>query len=113
MGEASPYNSVVHPGGFSLSFKPLIALQNRPVESLTLRLKGYGATGPAGVSAELWDFDANAWEELPAVQWGETSVPSHENYVGPGGEIRLRLDNKNTIGPVQVERADFLLGIEG
>jgi hypothetical protein len=111
--EASPYDAVVNPGGFSVSFKPLIPLQNRPVESLTLRLKGYGATGPAGVSAELWNFDAGAWEALPAPQWGETSVPSPKIYVGPGGEIRLRLDNKNSISPVQVESADFILGIEG
>ena len=40
--------------------------------------------------------------------------PSHspQFYVGPG-EIRLRLDNKHSIGPVQIESADFILGIEG
>ena len=30
--EASPYGAVVNPGGFSLGFKPLISLQNRPVD---------------------------------------------------------------------------------
>jgi hypothetical protein len=112
-GGASPYDAVVNPGGFSLSFKPLIPLQNQPVESLTLRMKGYGATGQAGVSAELWNFTSGEWDELPALQWGETPISSPQIYVGPAGEIRLRLDNKNSISPVQVESADFILGVEG
>ena len=47
-----------------------------------------------------------------ALQWGETSISSPQFYVGPR-EIRLRLDNKHSIGPVQIESADFILGIEG
>jgi hypothetical protein len=112
MGEAAPYDTMVSPGGFGLRFEPVIAFPDRPVRSLTLRLSSYGATGRAGVAVQLWNYPTGGWEELPGLNWGETPIPNPAGYVGPGGEIRLRLDNQDSFGPVQVESADFVLELE-
>lgn len=110
---AAPYETTVNPGGFSLRFRPLVDVENRAVAALTLRLESYGATGPAALQVQLWDFAREAWQRLPDAIWGENPVPGAASFIGPGGEIRLRLLNADLIGPVQLERADFVLQVEG
>jgi hypothetical protein len=111
-GEASPYETYVSPGGFSLSFHPVFALPPGSVGSLSLHLESYGASGRAGIQVELWDFSTGDWDQIEAVEWGTNDIPSPESFVGPGGEIRLRLNNTSSFGPEQLERADFTLTIE-
>lgn len=112
-GGASPYNSIVPPEGFSLSYYPAVQLTYKSVAGLTLRLKGFGAAGKSGINVSLWDFIAGSWALFPDLDWGDTPVVSPGRFVGPGGEVRLRLDSSSQISPVQIESADFILEVEG
>jgi hypothetical protein len=109
VGEASPYDTSVNPSGFSVRFKPAIQVPHKSIDSLTLHLKSYGASGQAGIVVQLWNFNTGGWEDLQDPQWGDNSIPSPESYIDSTGEIRLRLDNTRNLGPVQIESADFTL----
>jgi hypothetical protein len=111
-GEASPYDTYISSGGFGLSFRPSFELPDGEVRRLILHLESYGASGQAGLRAHLWDFNQETWETLPDLEWGETSVESPGDYVGPGGEIRMQLDAGSGLSG-QLERADFTLEVEG
>jgi hypothetical protein len=76
-------------------------------------LKGFGALGKSGINASLWDFTAGRWALFPDLDWGETPVATPGRFIGPGAEVRLRLDSSSQISPVQIESADFILEVEG
>jgi hypothetical protein len=38
----------------------------------------------------LWDFDNDIWVRVSSVA-GEIDVPEPEPFVGPGGEVRVRV----------------------
>jgi hypothetical protein len=65
-----------------------------------------------GVQVELWDFSTGDWVKLEQVDWGTHEIPSPARFVGPGGEIRLQLENLSSFGAEQLERADFTLTLD-
>jgi len=81
------------------------------VADLTMHLTSYGATGPTGLFIYLWDFAENAWVEQPNVGWGDTSVAAPRTFVGPAGEIHVRVSNPNAL-QLTIERLDFTLSVE-
>lgn len=115
---ASPYDAWLDMDGFSLRFRLGLPVEYSGVKSLTLRLEsgsltsGSQASGPARVGVSLWDFEAQAWEDLGEFAWGEHEIPNPERYTGPGGQVLLRMAAVGTFGQVQVSRADFTLVVE-
>lgn len=111
-GDASPYGTSLYGNSYSVRFNLAQPVQFASVESLTLHLTSDRASGPSHLAVAFWDFTAGKWVELPDAQWGDTGVPDPERYVGPGGEIRLRVDASQTQTPVLVERSDVTLVVK-
>jgi len=89
--DATPYSSgygLVNQG-YALRFRPAIPLQFSSVESLTITLKG--GSRPDKVTLEFWDYEINRWSQVEFADWGRISVIEPERFVGPGGEVRLKL----------------------
>lgn len=114
----SSYDQVIPQGGFALSFRSAFPLRYSTVKSLQLNLTssgGFGQSGPlSGVGVALWNWDNAAWENLQNPVWGNNPVPDPTRYVGPGAEIRLRLNDQQTANqaPAQFEDASFTLVVQ-
>lgn len=91
--DAAPYfNSYrLNNRDYALRFRPAIPLQFSTVESLTVTLDG--SSKPDKTTLELWDYETARWSRVEFTTWGEISVSAAERFVGPGGEVRLRLEN--------------------
>lgn len=59
----------------------------------------------------LWDFDLEIWSPQPITTWGDHSIPNPASYVGPGGDIRVRIEDQNYTN-VDIERCDFSIVVE-
>lgn len=120
----SPYmldysRSNIPAGGYFLSFKLAAPLHYSAVKSLTLSLSqsnNYTATkAPGGINASLWDWERTAWVRVQNLAWGNTNIPSPSSYVGPNGEIRLKIDqsqNANNQNGSQIATSYFTLVVE-
>ena len=109
----SPYGYYLYSGGYTLSFRPALSLPGASVRSLTLHLTdSSGMTGPTSLLVDLWNFRAGAWQSPGTVNWGDTALPNPPRFLGPDGEIRLRLQLGSQT-PVSIERSDFTLVVEG
>jgi len=75
--------------GYTLRFRPAVPPQFSKVKSLTVTLEG--SSTPNKVILELWDYEANAWNQVDVADWGQINIPEPEPFVGPGGEVRLTL----------------------
>lgn len=84
----------------------------RSIRSLTLHLYETGsvAGSPTPLEIWLWDYSRQDWARLPMETWGNQPIPDPENYVGPGGSIRLRLDNPSA-QTISLKQADFTLEV--
>lgn len=109
-GDASPtpYEAYLGNGNFSLQFSPKTPVRYTDVDELTLHLESYGAAGPSNLSVYLWDFRAGSWSGQPTANWGDTKVSAPQRFVGPDGEIRLKVENASQFS-VSIEKADFTL----
>ncbi len=108
----SPYDFELAPGFYAFQFNLSQNFDYRSVSALTFHLNSYGNSGPAGLQASLWNFDTERWEVQADIQWGDNSIAHADRYVGPGGEIRLKLENNSpSFSPVTVELADFTLEV--
>jgi hypothetical protein len=108
----SPYGAQVMQGSYTLSFTPAIGISYRSVQGLVLHLEGY-STGPEPEELiSLWDFNAAAWETIPGLTWGDTPIPDPGDYVGSGGEIRLRVESAQEGVTVVLQRSDFTMVLE-
>lgn len=89
--EVTPYSSNYGGSsqGFMLRFRPATPLQFSKVESLTIRLDGNSI--PSKAILELWDYEAGGWSRVEFAAWGRIRVIEPERFVGPGGEVRLKL----------------------
>jgi hypothetical protein len=108
----SPYNASLFNSDFSMRFLPSQLLQFESIESLTLHLDSYGASGGTELDISLWNFENGHWELIESSAWGDYLVPEPERYVGFGGELRLRLTTLPDHTTVQLERADFTLVVK-
>lgn len=109
---ASPYDSFLPQGASSFRYQLSLPVPYRTVTGLTLHLRNYGAIGPSGLRVSLWDFTAQQWAALPALDWGDVAVPEPNQYVGPSGETRLRLENLSSTAATFIEAADVSLSVE-
>jgi hypothetical protein len=110
-GAPQPYDMYVYPGydNYVLRFAPAQMLLFSQVEQLTLHLASYGATGLADVTVELWDFTEHTWVPQLPVSWGDNDVRAPARFVGPGGEIQVRVRLSSTSSQVNLEALDFTL----
>lgn len=91
------YDSYVYYGAFSVKFTPIVPVAFRSVESLVLHLKGYNQAGSlAPLQVALWDVTRGQWAELQDVSWGDTRLMDPARYVGPEGEVVVRLGNPSS-----------------
>ncbi|MGH2523814.1 MAG: hypothetical protein ACRDH2_15015, partial [Anaerolineales bacterium] len=111
-GSPTPYGMYLYQGyDYALRFVPAQPIPFRRVHDLTLHLTSYGAGGPTGLNIYLWDFEQSTWVEQPAPDWGDTTVASPERFVGPAGEIHVRVVNP-AAPQVSIEALDFTLVVE-
>jgi hypothetical protein len=111
-GSPTPYDMYIYQNSdYALRFTPAVLLPFQEVADLTLHLTSYGVTGPTGLLVYLWDFAESAWVEQPAVEWGDTRIPAAGRFVGPAGEIHVRVSNSNAL-QLSIERLDFTLAVE-
>jgi hypothetical protein len=105
----TPYDMYLYQGNeFLLRFAPAQVVPYTEVQALTLHLTSYGLNGTASVDIAVWDFAEEVWAELPPVAWGDTDLSQPERFVGPGGQIQVRIQNSGQL-QVSVERLDFTL----
>lgn len=89
---ASPYYSYEIPaGGYELRFHPVITAPFDSVEMMILDVDVRSALGPQDIAASFWDFETGQWVKVENLQWGENQIPEPLRYLGPGGEVRLRI----------------------
>jgi hypothetical protein len=95
---------------FVLRFVPTQLVPFKTVAGLEMHLTSYGLTGAPALEVELWDFAEGAWTPVApgGLRWGDTAIPEPERFVGPGGEIQVKVAN-NGAPQVSVERLDFTL----
>jgi hypothetical protein len=111
-GTPSPYDYYAYAGDrYSIRFAPAQPLVFRSVQELTLRLTSYGMTGIPDLNVELWDFSENRWSLQRGLIWGENAIPDPARFVGPGGEILVRVENAS-FAQVSIENVDFTLVVE-
>lgn len=91
--EATPYSSSygLINQGYVLRFRPAIPLQFTKVKSLSLTLEV--SSTPNQVTLLLWNYDEEAWQQIQVTQWGKLTIPEPEQYVGPGGEVKISLQS--------------------
>jgi hypothetical protein len=90
----SLYPESIPTGGYVLSFRLAAPLRYSAVQSLILSLDGDGI--PGDVSAFLWDWQRAEWVPIKIRAWGNIDIPDPSAYVGPGTEIRLKIDAGNS-----------------
>ena len=105
----SPYNASLFNSDYSLRFTPTQLVQFETVESLTLHLGSYGESGSTNLDISLWNFETEDWELQEGLIWGDHAVANPAQYVGFGGEVRLRITTLPNQSTVQLENADFTL----
>lgn len=115
---ATPYDAWLDPEGFALRFRLALPIEYSAVKSLILTLErgsnmgSASGSSPSRVGVSLWDFESQGWDDLGELAWGNHDLPNPERYVGPGGQVLVRLAAVGTFGQVQIGRADFTLVVE-
>ena len=105
-----PYDNQVFPGSYILQFNLARPINYTTIKDLTLHLETSNSNS-SGLTLAVWNYRTNNWTPLTTVQDGDNAVPHPADHVGPGGEIRLKLDVSSG-GPVQLDRADFTLTVQ-
>jgi len=109
---ASPYHSEGIPtSGYLLRFRPAIPIQFGSVQELTLDINTSYSTTPADISASLWDFESGLWSRLEDLHWGRNNIPEPERYVGPGGEIQLKISGSGN-DYIELDPSSFTLVVK-
>lgn len=89
--EATPYSTgygLVNQG-YTLRFRPAVSLQFASVRSLTVTLNG--SSMPDKTTLEMWNYDLGLWSQVEFADWGTIQIIDPERFVGPGGEVLLKL----------------------
>lgn len=89
----SVYNSgITLPAeGYFLRFWPSFPLQFSSVSKLKL-YQELDPSSSVSLTFWLWNFQNQRWEPVEDLSQPEITLPNPEQYVGPGGEIRVRLE---------------------
>lgn len=75
-------------GGYTLRLRSVVPISPGTVKSIDLSLTSNAAFQDLVVSA--WDYELRAWTRIP-VNSGHTNLPAADRYVGPDGEIMLKI----------------------
>ena len=43
------------------------------------------------MTVSLWDFEIDQWVQIEDLQWGANRISDPERYLGPGNEVRLKV----------------------
>ena len=106
----SPYNSDLYNGKHILQFSLARPLLYEHVQNLTMHLQGPGI-GQQTIKVSLWNQDLQDWTPLPNVQPGDNVIVHPEQYVGPGGEIRVQLEVTSS-NYAHLDQLDFTLKVQ-
>jgi hypothetical protein len=105
----TPYDINVYPGTHTLQFNLARPIAYETVQDLTLHLEGVAAN-PSVLTLAVWNYRTKNWTPLPNVQVGDNSIANPEQHVGPGGEIRVKLEVTSNSYP-HLDRLDFTLTV--
>lgn len=108
---ASPYFiSDIPSGGYILRFRPAVPMQFSSIQQLNLNINTGSNSNltPDKVAASLWDLNTSQWVKIDDLQWGSNVIAEPTHYVGPGGEIQLKI-NVLTNDYVEISPSDFTL----
>jgi hypothetical protein len=108
----SPYETRLFPGSYAVKFSLSQPLRFSSVQALTLHLKSSGTQGSSGLQIYLWNYLIEDWISFGKLDWGDFSVANPEKFVGPGGEVRLKIENQDSAAGINIESADFSLVVE-
>ncbi len=112
------YGSNIPAGGYSLGFKLAAPVHYSTVKSLTLSLSennNYTSFNtPDGISAFVWDWQSAQFVRVENLAWGDNTIPDPARFVGPGGEIYLKIDQNPNANQnfAQIGSSYFTLVVE-
>jgi hypothetical protein len=86
--EVSPYYGQLSSGGYELRFKPGVPVPFRAVKSMHLQLTSNAL--PSDLIASAWDYETKDWVQISDNTYN-INVPEPDRFVGPNGEIRIRV----------------------
>ncbi len=92
-GSYGPYDIYLYDSDqVSFLFRPAQPVAYSSVDQVVVHLdESSGLTGPAGVRVDVWNYEESDWDEIVNIAWGDTDLATPVRYVGPGGELQLRL----------------------
>lgn len=87
-------------GYIEYTFTPWPEFQALTPASLdvVLQYTAESGTPDSSLALRLWDWDQGDWITLETAASGTRPVPDHEQFIGPGNEVRLRLQNSGIYG---------------
>lgn len=91
----SPYYGQLSADTYELRFRPGIPIPFRTIKSMNFQLTSNAL--PNELIASAWDYENKEWVQISYGTYN-TDIPEPERYVGPSGEVRIR---------VQVNRSDW------
>lgn len=80
-----------------LHFRLAFPLHYSALKMLVLRLNSSSSGNGAPVAANLWDWSLERWVPVQNPVWGDNVIPDPGRFVGPGAEIRLKVDQSPNI----------------
>ncbi|GAB4490015.1 MAG: hypothetical protein Fur0016_17780 [Anaerolineales bacterium] len=91
--EATPYSTSygLANQGYLLRFRPAAPLRFSRVKSLTVTLDG--GSMPQKTTLEMWNYDLGLWSQVEFADWGQIRISEPGRFVGPGGEVLLKLQS--------------------
>ena len=63
------------------------------------------------INVSLWSNDLQDWTPLPNLQAGDNVIVNPQQYVGPGGEIRVQMEVPSSSN-AHLDRLDFTLTVQ-
>jgi hypothetical protein len=102
-------NLQIPAGGYYLRFWPALPIQFGSVKALRLHQE-INIPSSANFTLSLWNYASEQWDPVDDLSQTQIDLPHPEEYVGPGGELRLKLEGSSQ-DYVNVNRLDFELTV--
>ncbi|MBN2503618.1 MAG: hypothetical protein JXB38_22775 [Anaerolineales bacterium] len=106
----SPYNMSLNGERYALRFMLSPQVSYEQVSDLIFHLEGPSYTS-INFTIYFWDFELETWSPQQISTWGDHAIHDPSRYVGPGGDVRVRIDDQN-YSNLQIDRCDFTLIVE-
>ena len=106
-GSYGPYDVYLYDTDqLAFLFRPAQPVAYSNVKQVVVHLdEASGLNGLANVRVDIWNYTRSDWDEVKDIAWGDTIMPNPADYVGPGGEVQLRLSGQPG-GYASVSRID-------